>query len=251
MKLYTNDQHEIIGYEPNYIPADYANEYEAEDGLLSGKSYTVACGYKYEPQYELDFNEDGSMKYDDQGNLIYKLDDEGQKIFVGYGFFPFIDTQVLARFQQEADERAAELGAVRQENTMLRTAATFAAVSFTDSQALAVKELYPDWGDLPEGTHLETGQRVQYQERLHKVTTTHEKQATWTPTDAPTLYETIDEAHTGTLDDPIPAAPNMEYYEGKYYSEGGTVYRCIRGTGIPIAQLPSTLVGICFEKVEQ
>lgn len=251
MKIYTNDQHEIIGYEPNYIPSNYAHEYEVENNFLDRKSYTVACGYKYEPQYELDFAEDGSLQYDDQGNPKYKLDDEGQKIFVGYGFFPFIDTQVLARFQQEADQRAAELGTVRQENTMLRTAATFAAVTFSDAQALAVKELYPDWDDLPEGTHLETGQRVRYQGRLHKVTTAHEKQATWTPTDAPTLFEAIDEAHTGTLEDPIPTAPNMEYYAGKYYSEGGTVYRCTRGTGIPIAQLPGTLVGIYFEIVEE
>ena len=160
MKIYANDWHEIIGYEPNYIPAEYAYEYEVRDDLLAGKSYTVVCGYKYEPQYELDFAEDGSLQYDDQGNLEYKLDDEGQKIFVGYGFFPFIDVQVLDRFQQEADQRATELGAVRKENTMFRTAATFAAATFSDSQALAVKELYPDWGNIPEGTHLEIGQRV-------------------------------------------------------------------------------------------
>ncbi len=251
MKIYANDWHEIIGYEPNYIPAEYAYEYEVRDDLLAGKSYTVVCGYKYEPQYELDFAEDGSLQYDDQGNLEYKLDDEGQKIFVGYGFFPFIDVQVLDRFQQEADQRATELGAVRKENTMFRTAATFAAATFSDSQALAVKELYPDWGNIPEGTHLEIGQRVRYQDHLHKVTTAHEKQAAWTPTDAPTLFEAIDEAHTGTLEDPIPAAPNMEYYAGKYYSEGGTVYRCTRGTGIPIVQMPSTLVGIYFKIVEE
>lgn len=249
MKIYTNDQHEIIGYSPNYTPTSYAHEYDVEDDLLSGKSFTVACGYKYEPQYELDFNEDGTMKYDENGDLVYKLED-GEKVLIGYGFFPFIDTRVLDRLQQEADQRIADLTTVHQENTILRTAATFAAAGFTDAQALEVKDLYPDWSDLPEGTHLEVSQRVRYNGRLHKVTTAHDKQSTWTPADAPSLFEAIDEAHAGTKEDPIPAVANMQYYAGKYYSEGETVYLCTRDTGIPIAQLPSTLVGIYFSIAE-
>ena len=252
MKIYTNAQHEIIGYSPDYVPAEYANEYEVEDDFVGDRSFPVMCGYKYEPQYELDFNEDGTMKYDDQGNLVYKLDDEGEKIFTGYGFYPFIDTRVLDRLQQEADARSSDLITVRQENTVLRTAATFAAATFTDSQALEVKELYPDWSDLPDGTHLESGQRVRYNGNLYKVRAgqAHDKQSTWTPTDAPSLFEAIDEAHAGTREDPIPAVANMQYYAGKYYSEGDTVYLCTRDTGIPIAQLPSTLVGIYFSIAE-
>ena len=247
MKIYTNEQHEIIGYSQGYIPTEYANEYKVEDDFVGDRSFPVMCGYKYEPQYELDFNEDGTMKYDDYGSLVYKLDDEGEKIFTGYSFYPFIDTRVLDRLQQEADARSSDLTTVRQENTVLRTAATFAAATFTDAQALEVKELYPDWSDLPDGTHLEAGQRVRYKSGLHKVTTAHDKQSIWTPTDAAALYEAIDEAHAGTMEDPIPAAANMQYYAGKYYSEGETVYLCTRDTGIPIAQLPSTLVGIYFQ----
>lgn len=249
MKLYTNEQHEIIGYSPNYVPNEYAHEYDVADDMCEGKSFPVMCGYKYEPQYELDFNEDGTMKYDENGDLVYKLVD-GEKVFIGYGFHPFIDTRVLDRLQQEADARSSDLTAVRKENTVLRTAATFAAATFTDAQALAVKNFYPDWSDLPDGTHLEAGQRVRYNGGLHKVTTAHDKQSTWTPTDAPTLFEAIDEAHAGTKEDPIPAVANMQYYAGKYYSEGETVYLCTRDTGIPIAQLPSTLVGIYFSIVE-
>lgn len=249
MKLYTNEQHEIIGYDPNYIPFEYSHEYEVSDDLVGNKSFPVMCGYKYAPQYELDYNEDGTMKYNKNGDLVYKLDEEGERIFTGYGFCPFIDSQVLDRLQQEADQRSSDLTVVRQENTILRTAATFVAATFTDPQALAVKDLYPDWSDLPDGTHLEVGQRVRYNGHLHKVTTAHDKQSTWTPTDAPTLFVAIDEAHAGTLEDPIPAAANMQYYAGKYYSEGDTVYLCTRDTGIPIAQLPGALVGIYFAEV--
>lgn len=119
MKIYTNENHEIIGCEPNYIPEKYVHEYDVWDDLLSGKAFTVVCGYKYEPQYELDFNEDGYLKYDDQGNLVYKLNEHGEKIFNGYGFYPFIDTQVLARFQQEYEQRKQETDRLTNENDNL------------------------------------------------------------------------------------------------------------------------------------
>lgn len=170
------------------------------------------------------------------------------------GIFYQADGETPAEYipthEEEIERLSEELETEKKSASVLRTAATFAAATFTDAQALAVKDLYPDWSDLPEGTHLEAGQRVRYNDHLHKVTTAHDKQSTWTPTDAPTLFEAIDEAHAGTLEDPIPAAANMQYYAGKYYSEGDTVYLCTRDTGIPIPQLPSTLVGIYFSIVE-
>ena len=169
------------------------------------------------------------------------------------GIFYQADGETPAEYipthEEEMERLSEELETEKKSALVLRTAATFAAATFTDAQALAVKELYPDWSDLPEGTHLEAGQRVRYNDGLHKVTTAHDKQSTWTPTDAPTLFEAIDEAHAGTQEDPIPAVANMQYYAGKYYSEGETVYLCTRDTGIPIAQLPSTLVGIYFAEV--
>ena len=248
MKIFTNEYHEIIGYEPNYVPLSFTNEYDVSEDLVSGKSFPVVCGYKYEPQYEPDLDESGNLKYDENGGIIPKLVD-GKKVLTGYAFYSFVDKAVLDRLQQESDQRNSDLTTVRQENTILRTAATFVAGSFTDAQALAVKDLYPDWSKIPDGTRLEVGQRVRYNGNLYKVRTgqAHDKQSTWTPTDAASLFEAIDEAHAGTMEDPIPAVANMQYYAGKYYSEGETVYLCTRDTGIPIAQLPSTLVGIYFQ----
>ena len=172
------------------------------------------------------------------------------------GIFYQADGETPAEYipthEEEMERLSEELETEKKSALVLRTAATFAAASFTDSQALAVKDLYPDWSKIPDGTHLEAGQRVRYNGNLYKVRTgqAHDKQSTWTPTDAASLFEAIDEAHAGTLEDPIPAVANMQYYEGKYYSEGDTVYLCTKDTGIPIAQLPSTLVGIYFSIAE-
>ena len=170
------------------------------------------------------------------------------------GIFYQADGETPAEYipthEEEMARLSEELETEKQSASVLRTAATFAAATFTDAQALEVKELYPDWSDLPDGTHLEAGQRVRYNGGLHKVTTAHDKQSTWTPTDAPTLFLAIDEAHAGTLEDPIPAVANMQDSAGKTYREGETVYLCTSDTGIPISQRPSTMVNIYFSIVD-
>lgn len=61
----------------------------------------------------------------------------------------------------------------------------------SDEQALEVQALYPDWELLEEGAELVAGQRVNYKNVLYNVLTTHKKQATWTPTDAPSLFAKV------------------------------------------------------------
>lgn len=50
------------------------------------------------------------------------------------------------------------------------------------------------------------------------------------------------------------AVAGMTYIKGLYYTENGTVYRCIRddsadGSGTSLYYLPSALVGNYFEKI--
>ena len=83
-----------------------------------------------------------------------------------------------------------------------------------------------------------------------RVKTSHKKQSDWVPgIETSSLFVVIDEEHAGTLDDPIPAAANMIYYEGKYYDEEGTLYLCTRDSEVPLQYLPSQLVGHYFELV--
>lgn len=64
--------------------------------------------------------------------------------------------------------------------------------SNTDAEALETKSLYPDWEtDFEEGDLLEIGMRVNYKDVLYKVLQTHQKQATWNPIDATSLFAQV------------------------------------------------------------
>lgn len=123
-------------------------------------------------------------------------------------------------------------------------AASFVANTFTDTQALQVKELYPAWKDCVGGS-LNVGDRVTYDGRLYKVrqaiSVVLENQ--FPSVDTAALYEEIVEDHAGTKEDPIPYNNNMELVEGKFYSQDGVVYECVRGTGQAVYNPLSELVG--------
>ena len=65
------------------------------------------------------------------------------------------------------------------------------SVNNTDEQALEVQSLYPEWEALAEGTTLHVGDRVNYQGFLYNVLQEHQKQATWNPVDAPSLFAKV------------------------------------------------------------
>ena len=159
-----------------------------------------------------------------------------------------------------------EMESLRNQNTLLITAARLTAYSYSDPQALAIPELYPEWADLPDGTQLTNKDEavkgteitiVKHNGLLYRVAQSHKKQADWEPGQATASQFTVINAdHAGTLEDPIPAVANMEYIKGKYYIEDGVTYLMNRegmedGEGITLQYLPSQLVGQYFEKVER
>ena len=97
------------------------------------------------------------------------------------------------------------------------------------------------------GEEYAAAEKVRSAGRLYKCIQAHTSQEGWEPENAPSLWEAIDEVHAGTAGDPIPAVLHMRYELGKYYSEDGNVYLCTRDTEIPVAYLPSQLLGIYFE----
>lgn len=103
-----------------------------------------------------------------------------------------------------------------------------------DQEALAVKCLYKNWSK-QLGRELAVGEYVQHGDRLYRVLTTHVAQANWEPgVGTESLFVVVDKTHAGTMEDSIPWNANMECEEGKYYSEDGVIYLCVRSSGIAL-----------------
>jgi hypothetical protein len=132
------------------------------------------------------------------------------------------------------------------------------AQTLNDADSLKVKAIYSNWEELVFEGYVATtpGFKFTHEGNLYK--TIHENQrfqADWIPGQGTeSIFTRIDEAHTGTLDDPIPASVNMEYVKGQYYLENSRVYLMNRegmedGEGIVLQFLPSSLVEQYFELV--
>lgn len=106
MKIYVNENYEILSLDN--APDVYTKVIEVtstRDQMFGDYCDLVVQGYKYEPQYELSFNEDGSNIRDEKtGEFLYKLDDEGNKIPVGYSCYPYMDYQTLMLIQKQYEE---------------------------------------------------------------------------------------------------------------------------------------------------
>lgn len=105
MKIYTNSNYEIVSIdsEPNY--SHMMEVEQSREELFGNWCDTCICGFKYEPQYEFLFNPDGSNSRDKEtGELLYKTDDKGNKIFNGYACYPFIDINTLNLIQKQYEE---------------------------------------------------------------------------------------------------------------------------------------------------
>ncbi|MBE5974367.1 MAG: hypothetical protein E7251_07210 [Paenibacillaceae bacterium] len=106
MKIYTDINHTILALEVAPTCWEHCVETEQTREKLFG-TLCDACikGYKYEPQYEFLFKEDGNHERDEEtGELLYKFDDEGNKILTGYACYPFIDYNTLMLIQKQYED---------------------------------------------------------------------------------------------------------------------------------------------------
>lgn len=100
------------------------------------------------------------------------------------------------------------------------------------------------------GEELAQGKIVSHDDKLWRVRQTHTCQANWTPSlDSASLWEVIEVEHEGTEADPIPYAPPMEIFKGKYYIEDGKIYLCTRDSGTALTHPLPTLVGLYVEAI--
>ena len=132
-----------------------------------------------------------------------------------------------------------------------------AADLLTDQQAVKAPRLYRKWA---VGIEVSAGERIYYDvtDRLYRVNENmgHTTQVGWEPDKTPAMFTVIDVEHSGTQDDPIPAARGMEYVYGLYYTddEDNKLYLCQRtgeadGGKVTLQYLPHELVGQYFTEV--
>lgn len=104
----------------------------------------------------------------------------------------------------------------------------------TAEQALEKKQYFPKFDNLI-GEPATPEFRFQHGEDLFEVLQPHTFSAEWVPGEAGTesLYKKVS-LHEGSKEDPIPWKPNMQLYQGKYYTEAEVLYLCTRDSGIPL-----------------
>ena len=120
----------------------------------------------------------------------------------------------------------------------------------TDEDALKRPILVYEW-DTYIGKSLKTGQIVSYKSKLYRVrqdiSTVIESYAPQLSTAS--LYEVIEVASAGTIDDPIPYTPPMEIFNGKYYTQNEVKYKCIRDSQTALSHNLADLVALYVEVV--
>lgn len=146
-----------------------------------------------------------------------------------------------------------------EKNAVLNASVIVARVSaqaLNDTEALKAKAIYSTWEELISDGYVATepGYKFTHGGNLYKTINADQRfQAEWIPGQGTeSIFTRIDEIHSGTLADPIPAAVNMEYEKGLYYVENDQVYRMNRegmedGDKIVLQFFPSALVGQYFE----
>lgn len=142
------------------------------------------------------------------------------------------------------------------------------AQALPDVQALEAKVLYDTFDDLVKAKYTADKQGFKFRDGDDLYKTAQDNvafQAQYRPGQGTeSLYTHIDEAHAGTVDDPIPVPDSVttsgfDYVYGKYYSEGGAVYLCQRqgiqnpesmyGQTEKLYFAPSALVGQYFVQI--
>lgn len=112
----------------------------------------------------------------------------------------------------------------------------------SDEEALDNIELFPTWQS-KIGVQVSQGERLYFDDKLYKVLQTHTPQDDWRPDTTASLYvQVIAESEAGTIDNPIAFELNMELVEGKYYTEDGVKYLCVRALAQSVWHL-ADLVG--------
>lgn len=123
-------------------------------------------------------------------------------------------------------------------------AAQINTLTVDDNTALRMVGFYPEW---EPGKDYAAAFKVQRSGRLWRCIQAHTAMDGWEPENAASLWEQINETHSGELSDPIPYNGNMALTAGLYYIQDGRIYLCIRDTVSPVHNPLAELLGLYVE----
>lgn len=170
------------------------------------------------------------------------------RIFDGKTYRDMTEEEITAMKQEqtraEMEERTRPL--TEAEVSRLFITAQINTLEVDDNTALRMIDYYPEWAS---GVSYAAGYKVQRNGKLWRAVQAHTAQTGWEPENAASLWEQINETHSGTADDPIPYEGNMALTAGLYYVQDYTIYLCTRDTGNPVYNALADLVGFYVEKV--
>lgn len=146
--------------------------------------------------------------------------------------------------QAQMDERTRALS--QEEVSLMLITRQINTLEVDDTTALRMAAFYPEWAT---DCAYAQGHKVQYDGGLWRCIQAHKSQESWSPDVAVSLWERIHETYGGTQENPVPYDGNMALEAGKYYIQEYVIYRCFRGTGIPVYHPLAQLVGLYVEVV--
>jgi len=189
--------------------------------------------------------------YSDAGKLVHrigtesyftrciKLSDDVDTDFDEVDEIPFHEEEEAVPFEEQVK--------------IVLKAQTRQVTTFSNNEALKVRDLFDDWADYvgKEKEPLRAGQIVKTADGMWRVRQEHKAQKHYPPSiHTASLYERIVKDHKGTEKDPIPYAPPMEIFNGKYYTQDGVKYYCNRDSGQALTHNLSELVDIYVSIIE-
>ena len=124
--------------------------------------------------------------------------------------------------------------------------------SVDGNDALTARMLYPKFAEII-GKTVKQGFKFTCGDKLYKIAQPEMTVTEHYPPGIGTesLYTEICETHTGTASDPVPYNGNMALEQGKYYTQDGVAYLCIRDTGAPVYICLPDLVGLYVEQASE
>lgn len=196
------------------------------------------------------YNENLQKFYTEGQTLTFKVNESTlfsgvptEEQLLAWGFEEYIEPETEpideTKYEPYTDEVVIKLKALMQEQVNEQS----------DEEALNNIELFPTWIS-KIGESVSVGERLYHDSKLWKVIQAHTVQDSWKPDLAASLFVQVQaDSQQGTKDNPITYSLNMELIEGKYYSQDGVLYRCIRYLAQSVWDL-SDLVGNFVEIVE-